>query len=140
MRKINAVAEFDAERRRFLLRSFRETLSRQSVIDMNSAFRTAAAAPPPRFWVSETRAAAIVGRMLAGKNPLEGMHPERREMYREIFARFMRLRAERRDASIAELTAEIVNGPAPRSYLSSETVRSVIYKEKQRLRRERGQS
>ena len=49
----------------------------------------------PRFWVSEQRAAGVVGKMLAGHDPTADMYEEKREMYREIFRRFMKLREER---------------------------------------------
>ena len=120
-----------------MLNAFRAALSAQSVIATNRAFRTAAAAPSPRFWVSEPRAAAIVGKMLAGDDPTPVMNPEKRDMYREIFLRFKQMRRRQPDRSIADVVFDVVNAPAPRSYISWQRARSIIYKEMARLRKER---
>ncbi len=137
MKKKNSISDFDREKRAFLLRNFREAIARQSVIDKNKAFHITAQSPTPRFWVSETRAAEVVGKLLAGSDPFARMLPEKIEMYREIFDRFMSLRKNRKDASIAELIFEIVNDEAPRSYLTWQTVRSIVYREQRRIREER---
>lgn len=137
MKKKNSVSDFEEERRRFLLTSFRRAIALQSEIDREKAFRTAADVPAPRFWVSENRAAAVIGKFLAGEDPTLSMLPEKRLMYREIYSRFLRLRAERPSESIAELLFEVVNDSAPRSYMSWQTARTIVYKERRRLRRER---
>lgn len=138
MKKLNSISDFDKERRSFLLRNFREALAVQSEIDKTKAFHTVASAPAPRFWVSETRAADVVGKLLKGKEGvLDKMYPEKQRMYKEIFRRFMEMRQTEPNASIAELIFRIVNDEAPDSYLTVPTVRTIIYREQQRLRKER---
>ena len=137
MRKKNSTLEFGRERNEFLLRSFRESIAAQSKISLDNAFRQAAEKPAPRFWVSEVRASNVIGKMLAGDDPTVDMVPEKREMYREMFARFMVLRKENPDASIAQLCFQVVNDEAPRSYMSWHRARVLIYEEISRQRNER---
>ncbi|MDE6095419.1 MAG: hypothetical protein K2G52_04450 [Muribaculaceae bacterium] len=139
-KRIKSTLEFERERNTFLLRAFRESIAAQSRISLNKAFKIAAEAPAPRFWVSEARAAAVIGKMLSGEDPTEGMHPEKREMYREMFSRFLALREENPGEPISELCFRVVNGEAPRSYMSWHRARVLIYKEKSRLRGERGRN
>lgn len=137
MKKINATAEFEAHRRLFLLQNFRSAIAAQSLIAIKNVFQTVADAPAPRFWVSEPRAAAIVGKMLAGDDPTPGMNPEKSDMYREIYRRFMKIRRQCPHRTIGDIIFDVVNAPAPKSYLSWYRVRSIIYKERKRLRNER---
>lgn len=137
MRKINSTAEFEAERRKFLLENFRQVIAGQSRIAAAKAFRATAEMPAPRFWVSEARAAAVIGKMMAGEGCLEGMNKEKREMYREIFRRFSKIRRQSPEMTIADIVFDIVNDTAPKSYISWHRVRSIIYKEKKRRREQR---
>lgn len=137
MRNKNSTLEFGRERNEFLLRSFRESIAAQSRISIDNAFRQATEKPAPRFWVSEVRAANVIGKMLAGDDPTADMVPEKREMYREMFARFMAMREENPDASIARLCFEVVNDEAPRSYMSWHRARVLIYQEINRQKKER---
>lgn len=137
MRKKNSTLEFGRERNEFLLRSFRESIAAQSKISLDNAFRQATEKPAPRFWVSEVRASNVIGKMLSGDDPTADMVPEKREMYREMFARFMVLREENPGASIAQLCFQVVNDKAPRSYMSWHRARVLIYEEISRQRKER---
>lgn len=137
MKKKNSVSEFSSERNLRLLEIFRKHLAERSHDAAEKAFGLAATTPAPRFWVSESRAAAVVGRLLAGEDVTSGMYPEKREMYLEIFRRFKELKRQRPDEAIASLVFEVVNSPAPRSYLSEATVKSIIYRESRRRRAER---
>jgi hypothetical protein len=135
MKKKHSTSEFTSERNTVLLNHFRKALVADSQRAVARAFKEAAGTPAPRFWVSEARAAHIIGRMLAGDDPTRKMFEEKRAMYREIFARFMRLRAERPEATIYELVFEVVNQPAPSSYISWQRAKSVIYAEYRRRRK-----
>lgn len=137
MRKKNSVSEFTSERNLHLLESFRKSIASQSKISLANAFHHASMQPAPRFWVSERRAATVVGGMLAGKTPTISMNKDKREMYEEIFAQFLELRELRPCDSIYSLVFDIVNRPAPRAYISDERVRSIIYQELRRRRLER---
>ena len=137
MRKKNSVSEFTSERNLHLLESFRKSIARQSEISLANAFHHASEQPAPRFWVSERRAAIVIGRMLAGETPTLSMNKEKRELYEEIYSRFLELRALRPDESIYSIIFEIVNRPAPRTYISDERARSIVYEELRKRRMER---
>lgn len=130
MRKINSTAEFEAVRRRFLLENFRDVIARQSQISLKRAFRDTAERPAPRFWVSEDRAALIVSKMMADESCVEGMYEEKKEMYREIYRRFCKIRRQSPARPVADIIFDIVNGEAPRSYLSWQRVKTIVYNEK----------
>lgn len=137
MRKKNSISDFTSERDTHLLLNFRKALAVQSRISLEKAFRTASEAPAPQFWVSEQRAAIVIGRILAGDDPTLSMTPRKREMYRELYARVLTLRGLHPEASIQQLAFEAVNQPAPCAYLSWPRVRTLIYNERRRLRLER---
>ena len=130
MRKPNSTAEFEAARRDFLLAQFRQVIAGQSKIAVAKAFRDTASAPAPRFWVSEARAAAVIGKMLTDESYTDSMNEEKREMYREIYRRFIKIRRMCPEMTIADIVFDIVNAEAPKSYLSKDRVRSIIYKAK----------
>lgn len=140
MKKKNAVSDFASERNRFLLDNFRKAIAAQSKIAVKKAFRTTADAPAPRFWVSESRAAAVIGRMLAGEDVTAGMLPEKKEMYKELYARFLALRESRPGDSIGSLMFDAVNQPAPKTYMSWHRVQYIINLERRRRRLERRES
>lgn len=95
--------------------------------------------PSSRFWVSEERAAAVVGGMLSGRDVLVGMRPPKRAMYEEIFRRFMALRCREPWRGIYELMHDVVMSPAPCFYMSASWAASIIYTRlKQRRRKHHG--
>ena len=137
MKKKNSTSDFSASRSRAMLENFRSAIAAQSKIEIKKAFQTVAEAPAPRFWVSEFRAAAVIGKMLSGNDPTPDMLPEKREMYRELYSRVLVLREANPDRSIYDLVFEAVNQPAPRNYMSPKRVMTIVYEEQKRLRRER---
>lgn len=109
------------------MRVYRQKIIEANFIVMPEIFQLVADSPASRFWVSEQRAAIVVSRMLAGK-PLSRMRVNKREMFEEIFRRFLILRDENPKKSIFELTAIVVNQPAPKFYLTPRTVGEFIYR------------
>ena len=127
MKKKNCTCEFSSHRNTLLIENFRKSIARQSQISLQKAFMDAKSTPAPRFWVSERRAAEVISKMLAGKDPTPSMYPEKREMYREIFRRVLPLRRRYPDAPLSELVFRVVNSEAPDFYLSLYSVRNIIY-------------
>lgn len=111
-------SEFATQRSRCLIQNFRAYLATQSQITAKKAFQAAADAPAPRFWIGEARATRIISLMLKGEDILDGMKTDKREMYREIYSRVMLLRKKNPGAPLGDLVFEVVNGPAPKSYMS----------------------
>lgn len=128
MRKKNSKAEFSSERSELLLKNFRESLARQSVISLKKAFQEAADFPAPRFWVTEARAMRVIMMMMKGEPILDSMNEEKRKMYEEIYERVTEMRKRNPETSLGDIVFEVVNSPAPRSYLSWHTVKNVLKK------------
>ena len=130
MRKKNSVCEFGDQRSRLLLENFRKSIAVQSQISFMKAFKDAAAAPVPRFWVSEARATRVISMMLKGENPLEGMRSEKKAMYLEIYNRVKKMKEEDPGVPLGDIVFEVVNSEAPRSYIDWQWAQRLILKEK----------
>ena len=131
MKKKNCISEFSSERSELLLRNFRESLARQSKISLQKAFEDAVDAPAPRFWVSEARAMRVVSFLMRGEDITQGMLPEKREMYLEIYRRAKEIKETRPWLPLGDIVFEIVNQPAPRSYLRWQTVQKIVNRVRQ---------
>lgn len=130
MKKKNSICEFASHRSELLLRNFRESIARQSYISSRRAFQDAVDAPAPRFWVSEARATRIISMMLKGKDVISGMHSEKRKMYIEIFNRVIAIKESEPQKPLGDIVFEVVNNPAPCSYLTWQYARDLIKNQK----------
>ena len=97
--------------------------------------RRVADSPSPRFWVSEERAAAVIGAIENGK-PLPPMRGARREMFAEIHRRYLKEKAADPGGTVFALAVKIVNSPAPKFYLTPLTVGDFIQRIKKRRRQD----
>lgn len=127
MKYYGSILDFTEERNQELLRVYHEQLSAAGYIIMPQIFELVANSPCSRFWVSEERAAIVISSMLA-KKPLPNMRQNKREMFEEIFRRFLELRRQHPDKSIYELAISVVHQPAPRFYMTPRTVGELIYR------------
>ena len=127
MKYFGSILEFTRERNEDLMRVYREKLSEASIIVMPVIFELVAQSPSSRFWVSEERAAIVISAMAAGR-PMPRMRKNKREMFEEIFRRFVVMHEQQPDKSVYELVALIVNQPAPKFYLTPRTVGEFIYR------------
>lgn len=134
MKHKNCISDFATLRRRELLQRFREKLAEQSAACVKRICREAAETPASRFWVSEERAATVIYALDKGENILDGMFPERREMFLEIYRRYREMRKIYPEETVVKLVSEIVYQPAPRHFLSAERVRTLVNDEKRRNR------
>lgn len=109
------------------MRAFREQLALARFIVMPEIFELVAESPASRFWVSEERAAIVIAAMEAGK-PLTRMRRNKREMFEEIYRRYLIERKNNPRKSVYDLVTRIVNQPAPKFYLTPRTVGEFIYR------------
>ena len=86
--------------------------------------------PSARFWVSDIRAALVVSAIMRGDARLEKMWPMKREMFQEIYNRFIALRERVSDLSISDLCAIVVEHPAPKFSLTAGRATMMSYKAK----------
>ena len=130
MKKIGSVAEFGPQRDQELWLAFRRALGAASdVVTIDKLCAIAAESPSSRFWVSERRASEVIGAMLRGIS-ISFMSPTRREMFREIFRRFIAYRERHPLSSIYEATFAAVNSPSPKFYITPKTAKIIIYRYK----------
>ncbi len=121
--------DFTQQRNADLMRVYRRCLADAAYIVMPELFQRVADSPASRFWVSEERAAIVVSAMLAGRSPkFPPTRALKREMFEEIYRRFLIEREAEPDKSVYELVSRVVNQPAPKFYLKARTVGEFIYR------------
>lgn len=133
MKKKGSIIEFTGVRDRELHANFMEILRTERGVPLREMFGMAARRKATRFWVSEPRAAVVIGAMMRGEET-EEMLPKRREMFEEIYRRVVALREKEPELSIAHAVADVVCSPAPEFYLSDESARSIIYRYRKRMK------
>jgi len=136
MKKAGAFFEYEDARNSDLMRAYREELRLHQGEPLMVVFRAAVNRPSQRFWVSEERAAIVVSAMTRGVK-LEKMGANKREMYQEIYNRVMEARKRNPEESIYNLTFDIVNGPAPKFYLTPSSAKVIVHKIKKQWYEER---
>lgn len=127
MKHFGNTLEFTRQRNDDIMRAFRHQISVSKSIRLPDIYQRVAQSPASRFWVSEERAAIVISRMVAGK-PLPRMLPTKREMFDEIYRRYLLMKPHHPDISLPELVSIIVNQPAPKFYFTARTVGEFIYR------------
>lgn len=127
MKYYGSILDFTQERNQELMRVYQEELSKAGYIIMPKIFEQVANSPCSRFWVSEERAAIVISTLLAGK-VIPNMRKNKREMFDEIFRRFLIAREQYPEKSIYALAIMVVNQPAPKFYMTPRTVGELIYR------------
>lgn len=127
MKYYGSILDFTQERNQELMRVYQEKLSKAGYIVMPKIFEQVANSPCSRFWVSEERAAIVISTLLAGK-VVPNMRKNKREMFDEIFRRFLIVREKYPEKSIYALAIMVVNQPAPKFYMTPRTVGELIYR------------
>lgn len=133
MKKRGNHIEHNEERDRDLHRSFMEVLRTATDTPLRDMFGEAARRPSRRFWVSEGRAAIVIGAMIRGESNRR-MNPKRREMYDEIYRRVISKMNADPGLCMTHAVNETIYEEAPEFYLTPESARSIIYRMRQRRR------
>lgn len=128
-RRKGCYLEFAHDRIDALMRLYHQYISSAPHIRMGALFEHIVNQPCKRFWVSEIRAASVIAKMMKGYN-LNDMHPSKREMYLEIYARVCRFRHLNPKIPLSSIVADVVCQPAPKFYLSPSSAKIMIYKAK----------
>lgn len=138
MKYIGSYFEYEDERNKDLMRAYKELMESSRELSLRNIYDKLVNMPSCRFWVSEERAAIVVSSIMKGAR-LEKMRPTKREMYFEIYRQVKEARKRRPDASIYDLTFDVVCSPAPKFYLSPGSAKVIIYKIKRQWYEERKQ-
>ncbi len=125
MKNVGCIFEYEDARNNDLLNAYRAALR---LYDGSSSdlYRKVVEMPAQRFYVSEERASIVISNMYKGRS-IAQMRPNKREMYEEIYRRVIELKKSRPDDSIYDLTFDVVQQPAPKFYLTSESARVLIH-------------
>ena len=137
MKHVGSTMEYSGERMAEIMKIYNDYISSCKQINIPYICRLIADMPARRFWVSEIWAGKVVSAIMKGKHPYYNMRPLRREMFQEIFRRVTELREKHPGWSVNRCCAVVVAQPAPKFYLTAETIRVMICKEKVRIFKER---
>lgn len=130
--------EYSDERINALMMEYERYIASCDYIRMSEVFDHIVNRPCRRFWVSEIRAAVVIADMLKGDS-LENMHSAKREMFQEIFARVIKLRARNPGLSIYQSVSMVIRQPAPKFYLSPSSAKIMFYKARKKWYRKKMQ-
>ena len=133
MKYLGSNCEFEQERNLDLLHACRQEMALATHIHMRDIYRRAAERPARRFWVSEERAAIVIGRMLRGDS-LQEMRPLKREMFQEIFRRAKEILNRHPGFNISHVALLVVHQPAPKFYLTPGSVKTILHRFRQKRR------
>lgn len=131
MKKPGNKSDFIEDRNHDLHRNFMEVLRTSKDLPLRLMFGEAAKRPASRFWVSESRAAIVIGAMMRGEAD-DRMFEKRKDMYQEIYRRVIKKMNDNPKLCMTHAVNETVYEPAPEFYLTSESARSIIYRMRQR--------
>jgi hypothetical protein len=139
MKKKGSKSDFTRQRDRELYAHFMDILSESRGVTLGEMFAMAARRPASRFWVSETRAAIVIGAMMRGEDTalLDNMYAERRAMYEELFRRVCARMEADPGLCMTRAVDEVVCEPAPRFYITDKSAKVIIYRIRRRIRLER---
>lgn len=122
-----------------LMRNFREVLMESSTgTGMNELCETTVKRPAMRFYISPLQAFKIISQMRKGNfRSLERMPDYRREMFNEInrMVDDCMMRYEFATKSLIFIVAHVISKPAPRFYVSAESMRRLYYSRQRKRKR-----
>jgi len=128
--------EYEQERDKDLMRAYHLLIEKTDFISMPLIYEEIVNMPSARFWVSEGRAAIVIASMMRGDR-LSSMRPNKREMFREIYRRAMKLKKEKPWLSLFDIAFNVVKQPAPKFYLTPGSAKVIICKAKRKWYEER---
>lgn len=133
MKHKGSTKDFLEQRNKELAAAFRLHMIECEKIYMPEISEKAVNTACSRFWVSPTRAAIVLARMMKG-DKLEDMLPTLRSMYEELLRRAQLILEKQPDMSLSDVTDIIVLQPADRFYILPASA-EVIFRNYRRARR-----
>lgn len=133
MKKKGTISQLQHERDDDLMRAFQQELAGRPHIQLPEVLNAVVSSPSKRFWVTSERAAIVIYNMMKG-DELEHMRPLKRKMFREIYRRVMKLKANYPQLSIPILTEQVVAEPAPEFYITPGSAKVIISRIRKRRR------
>ncbi len=124
--------EYERERDADLLRAYRQLLGQVQRISSDDIYEKLVNMPSKRFWVSEERASIVISLMLKGKDT-NIKTPDRKEMFDEIFRRYIKMKKERPELSHNDIIFDVLRQQAPKFYTTPKTAKFLLVYAKKRL-------
>lgn len=135
MRKKGSRSEFIEDRDRELMTAIRHKAMTMQPGSTSEIYGEAASQRCSRFWVSERRAAFVIGQMMRNPDFTANMLPLRRAMFNELFSRVTEIMCLNPGISISAATFEAVNSEAPEFYLTSGSAAVIASRNRTRSKR-----
>ena len=133
MKKKGTISQLKHQRDDDLMRVYLLELAGRPHILLPEVLKAVVASPSKRFWVTSERASIVIYNMMKG-DELEYMRPLKRKMFREIYRRVMKLKANYPQLSIPILTEQVVAEPAPEFYITPGSAKVIISRIRKRRR------
>lgn len=127
MKKKGSVCSFKDEKERALWRAYKAVLGRLHFFDVEEDFVEVVNMPCSRYWVSEDRCYNVISKMLCGEDVLFYMHASKREMFEDIYNK-VKKEMDENDISLRDAVFNVVNGGAPKFFMSEKYARRIIYR------------
>ena len=136
MKSHGSVIECAEERMHDLLMCYRKYMSSCEHIFIPEVFEHVVNMPASRFYVSEQRATNVISQIIKGSK-LKNMRPTKREMFFEIYRRFLIEKKAQPNLPMTQLVGIVIEQPAPKFYLAPGSARVMILKARKKWYEER---
>lgn len=133
MKKKGTISQLNHERDDDLMRAYLQEIAGRPHILLPEVLQAVVSSPSKRFWVTSERASIVVYNMMKGDS-LDNMRPLKRKMFREIYRRVMKLKANYPQLSISILTEQAVSQPAPEFYITWQSAKVILSRIRKRRR------
>lgn len=131
MRHKGSDSEFKELRDNEILALYRKYLNESPNIVVSRMLTDIVNSPSSRFWITEQRAAIVLGQMKKG-DTFPDAYPQKRAMYNELYRRANLVWQKNPNMSVYSVAAMIVEQPAPSFYMSTTLCNLIISRAKRR--------
>lgn len=138
LKHFGSLMECAEERIADLMRAYDDYISSCAYIRMPECYEFLAKMPAPRFYVSDIRAALVVSAMIDKRTKsYKNMRPLKREMFQEICRRVVKMRKKSPGMTVLECCKQVVLQPAPKFYISANTAKCIVCKNREEWKRKK---
>lgn len=128
--------DYADQRDAFLQSVYRRLIAKCDVIRVPEIMAKVVKEPAPRYWISEQRAAEIIIEYIKGITPPLPHRPVHKRLYDSLYERYLQERKYRPDDTIAIIMFDVVNSPAPESFITPQSASVLLsrYRKRKRLK------
>lgn len=131
MRHKGSDSEFKELRDNEIFTLYRKYLNESPNIVVSRMLVDIVNSPSSRFWITEQRAAIVLGQMRRG-DTFPDAYPQKRAMYRELYRRAEKIWIDSPSMSVYSVASLVVEQPAPSFYMSTTLCNLIISRAKKR--------